>query len=91
MIQSPARRVTRTWVFLILLTSLSMFAGHVGITGLVADGIVLVAAVAKGRWMLLDFLKLRNVPAGWGALLTSWLLLIATAAWMAAALPSLHG
>lgn len=91
MTQSPARRVTRTWTFLILLTGLSMLAGHASITGLVTDGIVLIAAVAKGRWVLLDFLKLRAVPAGWSALLSSWLMLIAAVAWMAAALPALHG
>jgi hypothetical protein len=89
--QTSARRITRAWAFLVLLTLLSMFAGHAGATGLVGSGIVLLAAAAKGRWMLLDFLKLRHTQPGWRALFFSWLLAVALAGWIAAAIPLFHG
>ncbi|MBM6579840.1 cytochrome C oxidase subunit IV family protein [Microvirga sp. BT689] len=86
-----ARRATRAWILLVLLTVLNMVAGQAGAGGLVGSGVVLVAAVAKGRWMLMDFLKLRHVPPGWRILLSSWLVLVAASAWIAAAIPRLRG
>jgi hypothetical protein len=67
-----------------------MIAGHAGAGGLVGSGIVLTATVAKGRWMLMDFLKLRHVPPGWRIALSSWLVLVAASAWIAAAIPLLR-
>lgn len=75
------RQVTRAWLLLVLLTFVSMIAGHAGAGGLVGSGVVLAATVAKGRWMLMDFLQLRHVPAGWRRLLLLWLVLIAVTAW----------
>ncbi len=86
-----ARRVTRAWILLVLLTLLSMIAGHAGAGGLVGSGIVLTVAVVKGRWMLTDFLKLRHVPPGWRIALSSWLILVAVTAWIAAAITELRG
>lgn len=83
--------VTRTWIVLVVLTLLSMAASHSVAGGIAGSGLVLTAAVAKGRWMLMDFLKLRHVPAGWQTLLSSWLVLIAASAWIAAAIPLLRG
>jgi hypothetical protein len=86
----PACQVTRAWILLVLLTLLSMIAGRAGAGGLVSSGIVLTATVFKGRWMLMDFLKLRHVPPAWRIALSSWLILIATSAWIAAMIPLLH-
>jgi len=36
--------------------------------------------------MLMDFLKLRDGPAGWSALLVGWLVLVAASGWIASAL-----
>jgi hypothetical protein len=58
---------------------------------LAANGVVLVAAFAKGRWMLMDFLKLRHVPSGWRALFLCWLALVTLVPWAAAAIPLLRG
>lgn len=89
--RTKSRQVTRTWILLLILTVVSMSAGHTGAGGLASSGIVLLAAVIKGRWMLMDFLKLRDVPPGWRIALSSWLVLIAAVAWIAAALPPMHG
>jgi len=78
--------ITRTWALLVLLTLVSMVAGHAGVHGLAGSGIVLVACVIKGRSMLMDFLKLRDGPAGWRALLVGWLVLVAASGWIASAL-----
>ncbi|NBJ10521.1 cytochrome C oxidase subunit IV family protein [Microvirga arsenatis] len=81
---------TRTWALLVLLTLLSMVTGHAGFHGLAGSGIVLAACVVKGRSMLMDFLKLRDGPAGWRALFAGWLVLIAASAWIAPALSVLR-
>ncbi|MBJ6125575.1 cytochrome C oxidase subunit IV family protein [Microvirga splendida] len=91
MTQTAARQVTRAWGLLVLLTLLSLGAGGSGWTGLAANGLILAAAFAKGRWMLMDFLKLRGVPAGWRALFLCWLALVTVIPWATAALPLLRG
>lgn len=68
-----------------------MIVWHAGAGGLVGSGIVLTATVLKGRWMLMDFLKLRHAPFGWRAALSSWLVLVAVSAWSAAAISLLRG
>jgi hypothetical protein len=90
MAQTAARQVTRAWGVLVLLTLLGLVANHSPITQLAVDGLILTAAFAKGRWMLLDFLKLRGVPPGWRALLLCWLGLVTFIPWAAAALPLLR-
>ena len=91
MAQTAARQVTCAWGVLVLLTLLSLFASHSGWTGLAVNGLILAAAFAKGRWMLLDFLKLRGVPPGWRALLLCWLGAVTVIPWAAAAVPLLRG
>ena len=91
MTRIAAGRATRAWILLVLLTILSMIAGHAGAGGLFGSGIVLTATVAKGWWMLMDFLKLRDVPPGWRILLSSWLVLVAASAWITTAVPLLRG
>jgi hypothetical protein len=85
MMQNEARKVTRTWALLVLLTVPSMAAAYEGVGGFTISTIALAMAVAKGRWMLMDFLKLRHAPSGWRNLLSSWLVLVASSAWIAAA------
>jgi Prokaryotic Cytochrome C oxidase subunit IV len=91
MLPLAANRATRVWILLVLLTVLSTIVGHAGAGGLVGSGIVLTAAVAKGRWMLMDFVKLRHAPSGWRVALATWLVLVAASAWIAAAIPLLRG
>ena len=91
MAQTATRQVTRAWGLLALLTLLSFAASHSGPTGMAVNGLILAAAFAKGRWMLLDFLKLRGVPPGWRALLLCWLGLVTIIPWASAALPLLRG
>lgn len=83
--------VTRAWIVLVALTLLTMAAAHSVAGSIVGSGLVLTATVAKGWWMLTDFLKLRHVPSGWRTLLASWLVLIAASTWIAAAIPLLRG
>jgi hypothetical protein len=45
--------------------------------------VVLGLAALKGRWILLDFLGLRSVPAIWRGLITAWVLAVASFAWAA--------
>ena len=91
MAQTATRRITRAWGALVLLTLLSLAASHSGLTGLMVNGLILTAAFAKGRWMLLDFLKLRGVPPGWLGLFLCWLGLVTVIPWATAALPLVRG
>jgi hypothetical protein len=91
MTQTAARQVTRAWGLLVLLTLLSLTASHLGLTGLAANGLILTAAFAKGRWMLMDFLKLRRVPAAWQTLFLCWLGMVTVIPWAATALSLLRG
>lgn len=85
MAQSATLQVTRAWGALVLLTLLSLAASHSGLAGLTVNGLILAAAFAKGRWMLMDFLKLRDVPSGWRALFLCWLGLVTVIPWSTAA------
>jgi hypothetical protein len=91
MAQAASRRVTRAWGILVLLTLVSVAAGYSGLMGLAANGLILAAAFAKGRWMLMDFLKLRTAPAGWRTLFLCWLTLVTLVPWAATAIPLLRG
>jgi len=91
MTQTATRRITRAWSLLVLFTVISVAASHSGWPGLFANGLILAAAFAKGRWMLMDFLHLRGVPAGWRNLFLCWLTLVTVVPWATAALPWLHG
>ncbi|WP_262268361.1 cytochrome C oxidase subunit IV family protein [Microvirga yunnanensis] len=91
MARSTARQVTRAWGILVLLTLLSLAASHSGLAGVMVNGLILAATFAKGRWMLMDFLKLRGVPPGWRGLFLCWLGLVTVIPWASAALPLLRG
>lgn len=91
MAQTATRQVTRAWGVLVLLTLFSLAASHSGLAALMVNGLILAAAFAKGRWMLMDFLKLRHVPPGWRALFFCWLGLVTVIPWATAAFRSLAG
>ena len=91
MAQTAAHQVTRARGLLVLLTVLSLAATQSGWTGLAANALILAVAFAKGRWMLMDFLKLRRVPPGWRALFLCWLGLVTVIPWASTALPLLRG
>ena len=63
--------LTRTWIILMLLTGLSIWAGRVtgsGSLGLFGTGIVLAAANFKADQILTHFLDLRRASSGWRVL-----------------------
>jgi len=91
MAQTATRQVTRAWGVLVLLTLLSLAANHSGLTGSLVNALILAAAFVKGRWMLMDFLKLRHVPPGWRALFLCWLGLVTVVPWASAAFHVLLG
>ncbi|NIX75910.1 cytochrome C oxidase subunit IV family protein [Microvirga terricola] len=91
MTRIAARHVTRAWGLLVLLTLVGLAVNHSGLTGITANGLILIAAFAKGRWMLMDFLKLRGVPPSWQALFLCWLALVTVVPLIVSALPLLHG
>ena len=63
-----------TLIVLVGLAVATLCASRVLPGVLFANVILLVLAMLKGRWILLDFLGLRTAPAIWRALVTAWVL-----------------
>jgi hypothetical protein len=82
-------QVTRAWTLLVLLTVASLGAGHSGLPDFAADSLILAGAFAKGRWMLMDFIKLRGAPPGWQALFLTWMVVAVLVPWALGALEAL--
>ncbi|TWA64216.1 cytochrome c oxidase subunit IV [Azospirillum baldaniorum] len=60
--------LTRTWVVLMLLTAVSMWAGHgIGGLGPLGVGLVLAAATVKADRILTHYLDLHRADGGWRA------------------------
>lgn len=76
--------LSRTWFFLVILTSLTMVTGHMGRYALVANAVFLVLAIAKIRLVLLDYLELRAGGRGWYVMLMVWAILVAIITFTAA-------
>ncbi|MBK3735114.1 hypothetical protein GAY29_18785 [Azospirillum brasilense] len=72
--------LTRTWVVLMLLTAVSMWAGH-GTSGLgpLGVGLVLAAATVKADRILTHYLDLHRADGGWRAGFRSLLTLLGVA------------
>ncbi|CAO3381651.1 cytochrome C oxidase subunit IV family protein [Azospirillum argentinense] len=72
--------LTRTWVVLMLLTAVSMWAGHGGGTlGPLGVGLVLAAATVKADRILTHYLDLHRADGGWRAGFRSLLTLLGAA------------
>ncbi|TWA59822.1 cytochrome c oxidase subunit IV [Azospirillum brasilense] len=72
--------LTRTWVVLMLLTAVSMWAGHGGgALGPLGVGLVLAAATVKADRILTHYLDLHRADGGWRAGFRSLLTLLGVA------------
>jgi hypothetical protein len=74
-----------TLIVLVGLAVATLCASRVLPGVLLANVILLVLAMLKGRWILLDFLGLRTAPAIWRALVTAWVLGVASFAFAVSA------
>jgi caa(3)-type oxidase subunit IV len=74
--RSPYRRLDRIWIALTLATALTWWMGKLGATGPLAVSAVLAIAGAKGVYIALDFMALRDVRLLWRALVLGWLALV---------------
>ena len=71
--------LTRTWVFLMALTTVSLLAGRPGAEGsigLLGIGLVLMAANFKADQILTHFLGLQSAGSGWRTLFRVMLTLL---------------
>ncbi|MGJ4900720.1 cytochrome C oxidase subunit IV family protein [Bradyrhizobium sp. HKCCYLRH2060] len=82
-------RLTLAWLQLLSLATATLAASLLLPNRWLADALVLVLALAKGRVIVLDFLGLRHAPALWRGLLTSWLLGLVALAGLAVAIRAL--
>ncbi|GGB01794.1 hypothetical protein GCM10011491_32480 [Brucella endophytica] len=72
--------LARVWGLLVALSLFTLTISFSSWPVPVANIVILALAIAKARFILLDFLELRHVPAYWRALFWWWLCLICAAA-----------
>lgn len=84
-----SERLDITWIVLIGLALATLLLPPLLSRPLLANALVLVLAVIKGRRIALDFLDLRAAPALWRGLVSAWIVILALFAWLASAIVSL--
>ena len=76
---SPAARLTAIWAVLVLATLLVGFlVERHAVSATTAASIGLLVAGVKARWVLLDYMELREAPLPWRILFEAWALLCTT-------------
>jgi len=69
----------RTWLVLIIATSVTFWLRADGVVGLAAGAGTVAIAYLKGRLVVLDFMELRHAPPAWRGIFEGWLLVISAA------------
>ena len=76
-------RITRIWLLLLLLTAVSWWLGRAGgwpVLGHRNMGLVIVVlAFVKIRFVILDFMEVRNAPTAMRAACESWVVAVCAA------------
>lgn len=80
-ISSQSLRVTLVWLALIVATTISWQLGHgAGLNDRQMAGVgILIIAIIKVRYVLLDFMELRHAPLAMRFGIEAWAVLAATA------------
>lgn len=68
--------LTRSWLILLLVTTITYWIGEGGLSGqgsMVPVLIIFALAFAKGLLVCLDFLELRHAPTLWRWIVIGWL------------------
>lgn len=77
-------RLEATLIGLIGLAIATLCVSRASPSVLLANIVLLVLAILKGRWILLDFLGLRTAPAIWRGLVSAWVVGVTSFAFAAA-------
>ena len=68
-------RLDALWLALLAGTATTWWLGEAGRLSALGTGVLIFGlAIVKGRWVLLDFMALRQAPALWRRLMLGWLL-----------------
>ena len=78
-------RLDITWLVLIGLALATILLPPLMPRPPLANALLLVLAVVKGRRIALDFMDLRAVPALWRGLVSAWIVSVVLFAWLASA------
>ena len=82
-------RLDISWIVLISLALATLLLPPLLPRPLLANALVLIFAVIKGRRIVLDFLDLRAAPVLWRGLVSAWIAILVLFAWLASAIVSL--
>ena len=81
--------INRIWVALLAATGVTYWLGEsgaLGPLGMIPVLVMLTMSLAKGLWVIYDFMELRHAPRLWRLLVSGWLvfiiLMIALAYWL---------
>lgn len=76
---SSMRPCTRAWLVLLGLTLFTYGIGSMGMSGIAATGVVLLATLLKGQVVVDHFMGLRHVRLFWRVLMFSYLAVVGVA------------
>ncbi|WFU78542.1 cytochrome C oxidase subunit IV family protein [Bradyrhizobium sp. CIAT3101] len=82
-------RLDISWLVLIGLALATLLLPPLLPRPLLANALVLILALIKGRRIALDFLDLRAAPVLWRGLVGAWIAILVLFAWLASAIVSL--
>ncbi|MCP3442958.1 cytochrome C oxidase subunit IV family protein [Bradyrhizobium sp. CCGUVB14] len=82
-------RLDISWIVLIGLALATLLLPPLLPRPLLANALVLILALIKGRRITLDFLDLRAAPVLWRGLVSAWIVTLVLFAWLASAIVSL--
>ncbi len=74
--RNSTRKTFVIWVGLVSLTLLGYWIGMEGMSGNLALGLLLGAALIKGQFVITYFMEMVNAPLKWAIIPTVWLLLV---------------
>lgn len=73
--QTWSARYTRVWLVLIAITALSWWTGHAIGNQRLAGALVLMLAFLKARFVISDFMEVRDAPIALRLLTDGWVVL----------------
>jgi cytochrome c oxidase subunit 4 len=71
--------INRIWVALLVATGITYWLGETAATeqlGMVPVLVMLTVSLAKGLWVIYDFMELRHAPRLWRWLVCGWLFFV---------------
>ena len=70
------KNVTLIWLAMLVLTVATWFIGETGASSKATIAFVLFTVVAKGHWIISDFMELKHCALKWKLVMYGWMLVV---------------